>query len=245
MRRLALNLEARKKFQAREKKIEIYVGTATTLELILIHAGTFRMGSPEGENARDNDENRHDVTISKPFYMGSLAVTQAQYEAVTNENPSVFRGSDNPVEDVTWNDAVKFCDKLNERIKNAWGIHVRFQLPTEAQWEYACHAETATRFYSGDKDSDLDGVGWFDLNSNNSTHEVRGKKPNKWGLYDMHGNVYQWCQDWYDPKYYSVSPMIDPLGPATGVARVLRGDISIPWIRISLRAFIGLNCADF
>jgi formylglycine-generating enzyme required for sulfatase activity len=204
---------------ARRAKVEetqsLDLGNNVKLELVLIPAGKFLMGSPENEKGRNEDETQHEVSITKPFYMGKCEVTQEQYEAVMGNNPSRFKGAKNPVEQVTWNDAQEFCRKLSQKT----GKTVR--LPTEAEWEYACRAGTKTRFYSGDNDSDLDGVAWYGPNSGGKTNPVGGKKPNAWGLYDMHGNVWEWCQDWYGS--YPKESVQDPEGPGNGGSRVVRG----------------------
>jgi formylglycine-generating enzyme required for sulfatase activity len=191
------------------------LGNGVKLELVLIPAGKFIMGSPETEMDRGKDETQHEVTISKPLYMGRCEVTQEQYEAITGTNPSQFKGAKNPVDTVSWNDAQEFCKKLSAKTGKT------VQLPTEAQWEYSCRAGTTTRFYCGDTDADLDGAGWYRSNSSKTTHPVGEKKPNAWGLYDMHGNVLEWCADWGDQ--YQAGAATDPTGPATGLTRVLRG----------------------
>ncbi|MCY2931807.1 MAG: formylglycine-generating enzyme family protein [Planctomycetota bacterium] len=195
------------------------LGKGVTMKLAVIRAGTFTMGSPEDEADRRTDEGPpHAVTISKPFCMGMYEVTQEQYEAVTGRNPSTFKGKQNPVENVSWDDAVEFCKKLSQKT----GKTVR--LPTEAQWEYACRAGSKTAFSYGD-DADYRNLGdyaWNAGNSGGSPHPVGGKKPNAWGLYDMHGNVWEWCADWYAESY--VNPgALDPQGPGAGTGRVLRG----------------------
>jgi formylglycine-generating enzyme required for sulfatase activity len=162
-----------------------------------------------------NEKPAHLVTLTQPFYMGKYTVTQAQYAAVMGTNPSHFKGANLPVEMISWDDATAFCSKLNEKL-NDKTLAVR--LPTEAQWEYACRAGTRTRFYSGDADSDL---GWSYSNCGDTTHPVGQKKPNAFGLYDMHGNVWQWCQDCYNENYAAAS-IIDPLNDE-GAERVLRG----------------------
>ena len=164
-----------------------------------------------------NEHPAHSVTLTKPFYMGKYDVTQEQYQAVIGANPSNFIGKDNPVEQVSWDDAQTFCKKVTELTKVSVG------LPTEAEWEYACRAGTTTEFYSGDLDSDLDRVAWYSANSKSTAHPVGQKEPNKFGLYDMHGNVWQWCQDLWDENYYANSPTENPQGPDHGAARLLRG----------------------
>jgi formylglycine-generating enzyme required for sulfatase activity len=184
------------------------VGPGVTMKMILIPPGKFT----RGEGAY-----RHEVTISKPFYMGVTEVTQAQYEAVMGKNPSEFKGATNPVEMVSWNDATAFCKKLSEKTRQA------VRLPTEAEWEYACRAGAQTAFSFGDDPSALGDYAWHLGNSEMMTHPVGQKKPNAWGLYDMHGNVWEWCADWYVP--YPKGAVTDPSGPATGNRgeRVVRG----------------------
>jgi formylglycine-generating enzyme required for sulfatase activity len=168
----------------------------------------------------DEEKPAHLVTISRPFYMGKYEVTQEEYLQIMGNNPSWFKGPKNPVELVSWDDAQEFCKKVSQLT----GKTVR--LPTEAQWEYACRAGTKTRFwtrfYSGDAAGDLDGVAWYEENSRGTTHPVGQKKPNAWDLYDLHGNVWEWCQDVYGP--YKAGAVMDPEGPANGTrSRVLRG----------------------
>jgi len=186
------------------------------MELKLIPAGTFLMGSPESEKDRQKDETQHEVTISKPFYMGVTPVTQAQYQAVMGNNPSGFKGDTLPVEQVSWDNAVAFCQRLGAKD----GKHYR--LPSEAQWEYACRAGTTTAYYTGNDEIALNAAGWYRGNSDQQTHPVAQKKPNAWGLYDMHGNVWQWCADWFADNYVAADKT-DPTGPANGSLRVLRG----------------------
>ena len=177
-------------------------------------AGSFTMGSPAAEDGHSSDENQVSVTLSKAFWMAKTEVTQAQWRAVMGNNPSSFNGDDLPVESVSWDDAQKFIKKVNDSgvIPEGWKV----ALPTEAQWEYACRAgETGP--YSG---GTIDQVAWYDGNSGNKTHAVGTKKSNAWGLHDMHGNVWEWCADWYDD---SLSRGTDPSGTSSGVHRVFRG----------------------
>ena len=167
--------------------------------------------------ALPDEKPAHPVTLMKPFYMGKFEVTQEQYQQVTGQNPSTFKGQDNPVEEVSWDDAQEFCKRLSVRTKQT------VRLPTEAEWEYSCRAGTRTAYYSGDAVRDLDRVGWYDANAKNTTHPVGQKEPNVFGLYDLHGNAWEWCQDRYAGDYYSRSPAEDPKGPAQGADRVLRG----------------------
>jgi len=165
--------------------------------------------------ASDQEEHAHEVTLTKPYYLGKFEVMQEQYQQVMGVNPSEFKGRDLPVEQVSWDRAQGFCKKASEKT----GLTVR--LPSEAEWEHACRAGTKTTFYTGDSDTDLDRAAWHDKNSGNGTHLVGQKMPNVWGLYDMHGNVWEWCQDWYGD--YSAEAATDPQGPKQGRYRVLRG----------------------
>ena len=220
--------------------IELDLGRGVTMDLVYIPAGEFMMGSPSNENGRYGDEGpQHRVRITKGFYLGIHEVTQAQYQAVMGKNPSRFRGADNPVEQVSWHDCAAFCKRLSRKT----GRSVR--LPTEAEWEYACRAGTTRRFCFGDNDSGLREYAWYGNNSGGKTHPVGGKKANAFGLYDMHGNVWEWCADWYDGGYYKQSPTDDPRGPRGGKTRVLRGGSwdGTPWFcRSALRG--GLNPTD-
>ena len=187
------------------------------MQFKLIPAGEFMMGSPEDDRDKQRDETpQHPVRITQPFYLGIHEVTQEQYQKVMRRHPSRFKGPSRPVEQVSWRDATEFCTKLSEM-----DTEHAYRLPTEAEWEYACRAGTTTRFSCGD---DLDpGCAWFKDNSSGKTHPVGEKQPNAWGLHDMHGNVLEWCQDWYDAAYYKSSPSDDPTGPATGSRRVFHG----------------------
>ena len=204
-----------------KNQLSLDLGDGTELELVLIRPGTFIMGS----EAKDIFAMPpHQVTLTKPYYIGKYKVTQKQWETMMGDNPSHFRGPRNPVENVNFDDCQRFVRKLNEKFA-ATGM--KFSLPTSAQWEYACRAGSTTRFCFGDNESELHQYAWFGLNSNGRTHPVGEKKPNAWGLYDMHGNLWETCSDWYDnpayPSRETLSPEFGPLGPPSGWAHVLRG----------------------
>lgn len=194
-------------------------------QFVWIPPGTFLMGSPESEVGRLERERQHEVTLTRGFFLGATEVTQRQYQDVMGVNPSRFTeaGLDAPVETVSWDDATEFCRRLTDRerregrLRDGW----EFRLPTESQWEYACRAGTTTAYSFGDDPAQLDQYGWYLANSNGRTHRVATKQPNAFGLYDMHGNVWEWCQDWFGE--YQEATVVDPVGPDTGQARVVRG----------------------
>ena len=197
------------------------------MKLVLIPKGMFTMGSPIEEEGASNDEEQHEVTISKDYYLGVTEVTQGQYEKVMGTKPSYFQGdkikgssSNHPVEQVSWEDAVEFCKKLSDLPEEKAAGRV-YRLPTEAEWEYACRAGSKTAYSFGESSKSLGDYAWFDGNSNGQTHPVGEKKANAWGLYDMHGNVWEWCSDWYGD--YPNGAVSDPVGPREGSNRVLRG----------------------
>ena len=205
---------------AGQKTMALDLGDGIKMQLVLIPAGKFVMGSPGSETGRDDDEGpQRRVTVSRSFYMGVTEVTQDQYAAIMGKNPSKFSGLSNPVEQVSWEDAVAFCKALSKKT----GQTVR--LPTEAEWEYACRAGSKTRFSFGDEDRDLGAHAWYEDNSDGKSHPVGKKKANAWGLYDMHGNVWEWCGDWYAESYAGLKTE-DPQGPGGGKFRVLRGGSS-------------------
>ncbi len=192
------------------------------LDLVWIAPGTFTMGSPATEVGRDANEGpQTQVTLTQGYWLGKYLVTQVQYQAVMGSNPSYFSasGKDMPVEQVSWDDAMVFCQKLTAQEQAAGRLPAgyAFTLPTEAQWEYACRAGT-TGPYAGN----LDAMAWYADNSGHTTHPVGRKQPNAWGLYDMHGNVWEWCADWYGGSLLGGS-VTDPTGPASGSFRVFRG----------------------
>ena len=203
------------------KEISLDLGGGVKLEMVLIPAGEFMMGSPDSEKDVAPDEKpQHLVRITRPFYLGKYEVTQEQWAAVMGGNPSQFKGPRNPVDYVSWINCQTFLGKLNAKIG---GEKARFVLPTEAQWEYACRAGSTTTYAFGDAETELVEYGWYDRNSHGTTHPVGEKRPNAWGLYDMHGNVGEWCTDRYDDRYFASSPTDDPPGAATGPYRVRLG----------------------
>jgi formylglycine-generating enzyme required for sulfatase activity len=179
------------------------------------------MGSPDSEAGRFTNETQHQVTISQGFWLGKYEVTQAQWVAGMGSNPSDFPGNLRPVDKVSWDDVQDYLAALNAKKGTTGGP---YWLPTEAEWEYACRAGTTTRFYWGEDptESAITNYAWYEDNANSEPHNAGTKLPNGWGLYDMSGNVYEWCQDWYEEDY-PAGPVTDPEGPATGTDRVLRG----------------------
>ena len=182
-----------------------------TMELVWCAPGKFEMGSPVDETGRFENEPRHFVTITKGFWLGKYEVTQRQWESVMRSNHSRFKHPDNPVENVSWHDCMMFVKRINPALGGA------ARLPTEAEWEYACRAGSDTPVSGGGALAD---VAWYDLNSDNQAHEVGKNKPNAWGFYDMHGNVLEWCYDWFSMPS---SDAVDPKGPPSGSFKVLRG----------------------
>ena len=213
---------------AHEKLGDEFTIPSLNLEMIWVEPGTFTMGSPTTEADRGKDETQHKVTLTNGFYLGKYEVTQSQYEAVMNHNPSKFKSENRPVENVSWDDAVLFCDKLTEIERKAGRLPegLVYSLPTEAQWEYACRAGTTTAYSWGDAiTSDDANYNWDgDWNSGSDfkeTRDVGQYSANPWGFFDMHGNVWEWTADWYTA--YSSGAQTDPEGPATGSNRVRRG----------------------
>jgi formylglycine-generating enzyme required for sulfatase activity len=214
------------------------------MKLLLIPAGAFTMGSPASEKDRDDDETQHQVTLTKPFYMGRTEVTQGQWKKVMGTEPwkgkaYVQEGDDYPAVYVSWDDAVEFCKKLSAMEGKV------YRLPTEAEWEYACRGGTNTAFSFGNDEAELSKYAWWGALFGNGNakdeqyaHRVAQKLANPFGLHDMHGNVLEWCSDWYGD--YPSTPLTDPRGPGSGSSRVLRGGSwgSVPRsVRCALRLY--------
>lgn len=188
------------------------------MTFVYIAAGSFSMGSPPSEPGRDADESLHKVTLTKGYWLQTTEVTQGQWLAVMGENPSRFSscGPDCPVESVSWGDVQVFLRKINNDADQE-----TYRLPTEAEWEYAARAGSLSRFCFGELTSTLNSFGWYDRNAGGKIHPVAEKRANAWGLYDMYGNVWEWCRDWYGA--YPKGDVSDPAGPSSGRSRVLRG----------------------
>lgn len=225
---LRLSQSGKPPTQAKVLHLKLKLNDKVELEFVRIEAGRFMMGSPTTEANRNAHEGpQHEVTISQPFYLGKYEVTQAQWQAVMGAQPSHFKtcGGNCPVENVSYDDVQEFLSKLNAR-----GDGNVYRLPTEAEWEYAARAGTTTVFAFGDSlDStaaNFDGKYPYGAAAKGVFREspiaAGSFKPNDWGLHDMHGNVYEWCQDWYEQNYYSQSPRSDPPGPVSGQYRVVR-----------------------
>ncbi len=198
-----------------EPALTFDLGGGVKLEMIYIKPGRFVMGSARGWF---DEKPVHEVVLTKGFYLGKYEVTQSQFKTLTGVNRSRLKGEEHPVVEVSWPDAADFCKRLSKKAGR------NFRLPTEAEWEYAARAGSAGKYSYGNDENKLDGYGWYKLNSKNKTHPVGQKLPNPWGLYDMPGNVWEWCADWHYKGYYGKSPREDPKGPdrSTG-KRVVRG----------------------
>ena len=198
---------------------ETFSVNGVDFDMIEVEGGTFTMGATEeqGSDVSDNEKPAHQVMLS-PYYIGKTEVTQELWEAVMGSNPSFFSGNKNrPVENVSWDDCQVFINKLNRLTGK------RFRLPTEAEWEYAARGGKKSKGYKYSGSNTIDAVAWYDTNSAGTTHPVASKAPNELGLYDMSGNVWEWCSDWYGKSYYEESPEPNPIGPEIGTLRVKRG----------------------
>ena len=229
------------------------------MELIEIPAGKFTMGSPEGEKDHQEDEVQVSVTLTQPFKLGKYEVTQGQWKSVMGSEPwegqkYVKADKDCPATLVSWDDATAFCEKLTaiERKAGKLQANEEYRLPSEAQWEYACRAGTTTAYSFGDDEKQLSEYAWFDGNTGSEqyAHKVGMKKPNPWGLHDMHGNVLEWCSDWYSDWYGgALSGGTDPAGPDYGSSRVIRGGgwwYELGFCRSANRLIIGVpSSCDF
>ena len=197
--------------------ISIPVKDGISIDMVHVEAGTFTMGAtPEMENPFDNEKPAHQVTLTNDYYIGKYEVTQALWQAVMGNNPSKFKGDNLPVENVSWDDCQEFISQLN-RITGK-----TFRLPTEAEWEYAARGGKKSRGYQYSGSNDISDVAWYDGNSGNKTHAVGSKQANELGIYDMSGNVWEWCQDWHGS--YSSSSQTNPTGVKSGSYRVIRGE---------------------
>lgn len=206
------------------------------MKLVRIEPGEFLMGSSDLVSvALTYEKPQHRVQIGKGFSLGAREVTQGQYQEVMGQNPSSFKESNElPVESLSWLEAVYFCNRLSEREHRPTYYRINgeevaieggsgYRLPTEAEWEYAARAGTKSIYPFGEDQRSLGEYEWYDANSEKKSHAGGGKRPNGWGLYDMLGNVLEWCGDWFDAKYYTISPVADPPGPAQGSLRCIRG----------------------
>jgi len=212
-----------------EEKADL--GKGIKLDMVLIPAGKFMMGSPVTEKNRDDNEKQHEVTLTKPFYMGKYEVTQKQYQAMMGKNPSKIKGDKLPVTEVSWLDCQDFIKKLNVITNGS------YRLPSEAEWEYACRAGTSTVYSFGDS------LTKSDANYGGSdTKAVGSYKPNAFGLYDMHGNVWEWCEDW--KANYTKEAVVDPKGPTTGKVRILRGGSFYDGTSLARSSFRGEYAPD-
>lgn len=219
----------------------VWTELSTGMEFVWVPGGCFIMGS----NAGNLDEKPAHKVCVDGFWMGKYEVTQGQWQQIMGNNPAMFKkGSNYPVEYVSWEDCQLFISKLNSRNRKI------FRLPTEAEWEYACRSGGRDEQYAGG--NDLDRVAWYSSNSGASTHAVGGKAANGLGLYDMNGNVWEWCLDWYGRNYYSSSPIYNPQGPSSGLLRINRGgswDYTVWGLRSTYRSryipsscYISLGC---
>jgi len=204
-------------------------------EMILVQGGTFQMGS----NESDDEKPIHPVTLGN-FYIGKTEVPQKLWLFVMGNNPSRFKDCDNcPVENVSWNDVQDFIQKLNQKTGKT------YRLPTEAEWEYAARGGNKSRGYTYSGSNTIDEVAWYRENSGSKTHAVGQKQPNELGIFDMTGNVWEWCSDWYKAEYYAICPASNPKGPSSGSNRVLRGGSWINFAQYCRASFRFFNLPDY
>jgi len=221
-------------------------------KLVLVPKGSFMMGSPATEAGRYSNEVQHTVTLTTDFWMAESEVAQRQYRNLMGTSPSLFKGDDLPVEQVSWYDAVAYCNALSVKenltpcyqingTTVGWADGVKctgYRLPTEAEWEYAANPAAPPRTIYAGADT-VDGVAWIDTNSGNTTHAVKTKSANGRGLYDLSGNVWEWVWDWYQSNYEAL-PATDPIGPSTAAIRVIRGgswDYPASFARVAKRDY--------
>ena len=197
--------------------VQAFTVNGVSFNMIPVEGGTFTMGAtPEQQDPEDDEKPTHQVTLSS-YYIVETEVTQALWTAVMGNNPSHLKGDNNPVEEVSWDDCQEFILKLNSLTGK------KFRLPTEAEWEYAARGGNKSKGYQYSGSNTIDDVAWYYNNSGSKTHPVKTKQPNELGIYDMSGNVWEWCQEWYSSTYYSVSDTTNPQGPSSGSFRVFRG----------------------
>ncbi|MHB8519809.1 MAG: formylglycine-generating enzyme family protein [Limisphaerales bacterium] len=211
----------------RKVAVSSTTGTNSPVGMVQLPGGRFMMGDKDEVDAK-----AHEVEVS-PFSMDQHLVTQEQYQKVMGANPSRWKGDRNPVEQVRWSDAVKFCNQRSqlEGLQPCYDLHTwscnfeanGYRLPTEAEWEYACRAGTTTAYFFGDTPAKLGDYAWFDKNAGGHPRPVGQKQANRWGLYDICGNVWEWCNDFYKVDYYQETPPQDPRGPKAGETKVVRG----------------------
>ena len=214
-----------------------------SFKMILVEHGSFTMGATSEQEDPDDDEKpAHKVTLTKDYYMGETQVTQALWEAVMGDNPSCFEGEERPVESVSWDDCQKFIRKLNRTLRSQ--LHGKFfRLPTEAEWEFAARGGNKSCGYQFSGSDDLDEVAFYFDNSDDGTCDVASFEPNELEIYDMSGNVWEWCLDWYGG--YNSSAQTDPKGPSSGSDRVIRGGSWFNVVRNCRLSYRSLNSPDF
>ncbi|MCX7385045.1 MAG: SUMF1/EgtB/PvdO family nonheme iron enzyme [Planctomycetales bacterium] len=229
--------KANQKAWANHLGVPVVSTNSIGMKMVLIPPGEFMMGSPESEREPRPDETLHQVTLTQSFQIGVCEVTQSQYEKVIGANPSSIKGPDNPVEQINWDEASAFCRRLSA-LKEEKALGHVYRLPTEAEWEYACRAGTTTAYSFGNDTSQLVDFAWAKVNSGEKPQPVGQKNPNSWGLYDMHGNVWEWCQDWQGDL--PSGAVTDPQGPSVGTNRADRGGCwsdTQEYLRAGLRGY--------